>query len=117
MEVVRESFFSFMSYIYTFLNRILLITYFFLISGCRRDTSILIPDVYIAGSEIGSAGLWNAKIWKNGIATALTNSTYLADANSVYVSGTDVYVAGFEYNDSVSVAKVIDHVDYSVVSN
>ncbi|MEO6584030.1 MAG: hypothetical protein ABIO05_06880, partial [Ferruginibacter sp.] len=33
-----------------------------------------------------------AKVWKNGVNTHITNGS--ANASSVYVSGTDVYVAG-----------------------
>ena len=38
-----------------------------------------------------------AKIWKNGVATAL--STSYAEAGSVYVSGPDVYVVGWAKNN------------------
>ena len=51
------------------------------------------PNVYVAGS-IGKA----AVLWKNGIASYLTNGSRSAEANSVFVSGTDVYVAGHEKN-------------------
>ena len=68
-------------------------------------------DVYVAGSE----GWWNeedwntgvangaARLWKNGIVQSLSQTNhddydyYTASANSVYVSGSDVYVAGFEH--------------------
>ncbi len=40
------------------------------------------------------------------MATSLTNGSNHAKANSVYVSGTDVYVAGYESNGTKSVAKV-----------
>ena len=53
------------------------------------------PNVYVAGYEY--SGKWMssvAKVWKDGVATALTNSTHSASARSVYVSGGDVYVAG-----------------------
>jgi len=58
-------------------------------------------DVYVAGS-IGKA----AVIWKNGIATYLTNGLHEATANSVFISGTDVYVAGYEYSSWGDIAKV-----------
>ncbi|MBL0184025.1 MAG: hypothetical protein IPP96_17775 [Chitinophagaceae bacterium] len=45
-----------------------------------------------------------AKIWKNGSGTSLT--TGKAVARSVFVSGTDVYVAGYEYNGTHQVATV-----------
>jgi hypothetical protein len=48
-----------------------------------------------------------AKVWKNGVATSLSSGTYEIYARSVYVLGSDVYVAGEEYNaDNISVAKV-----------
>jgi hypothetical protein len=36
-----------------------------------------------------------ATVWKNGVAKYLTDGMHLSDASAVYVSGTDVYVAGF----------------------
>ncbi len=49
----------------------------------------------------------SATIWKNGIATALTNNTYFAEVRTVVAIGSDVYAAGIEYNISnISVAKV-----------
>jgi hypothetical protein len=54
-------------------------------------TTITTPDVYVAGS-IGNA----AVLWKNGVVTYLTDGSHRASANSVFVFGTDVYVAGYE---------------------
>lgn len=59
-------------------------------------------DVYVAGSMNVSGGLYGAGIsailWKNGIAIELTNpsnNTYTHGiARSVFIDGTDVYVAG-----------------------
>lgn len=48
----------------------------------------LTQNVYVAGSNNGVA-----TVWKNGIPLALSN-TLNTSANSVFVSGTDVYVAG-----------------------
>ncbi len=40
-----------------------------------------------------------AVIWKNGVKTAITSGTVGdAAANSIFVVGTDVYVAGYENN-------------------
>jgi len=48
-----------------------------------------------------------AKLWKNGVAQELTDGTYDAMALSVYVSGSDEFVAGREYNaQGISVAKL-----------
>ena len=47
-----------------------------------------------------------AKVWKNGVATALTNGSNDAEANSVFVFGTDVYVTGEEFNGTKYVAKI-----------
>ena len=61
---------------------------------------VLGSDVYVAGEEtfIGPNPIWNvtsiAKVWKNGVETSLTDGTYNARASSVFVSGSDVYVAG-----------------------
>ena len=59
------------------------------------------PDVYVAGS-IGN----NAVIWKNGLPTYLTTGSSQAAANSVFVSGTDVYVGGYERSGFGDIAKV-----------
>jgi hypothetical protein len=36
--------------------------------------------------------------WKNGVETVLHSSAANAFASSIYVSGDDVYVAGYAYN-------------------
>ena len=62
-------------------------------------------DVYVGGSE--SNGTVNvAKIWKNGVASSLTNGTNVAAVISVFVFGTDVYAAGGEFNGTKFVAKI-----------
>ncbi|MBA3673788.1 MAG: hypothetical protein H0W75_02340 [Chitinophagaceae bacterium] len=47
-----------------------------------------------------------AKIWKNGVATSLSDGTKDASAYSVFVSGSDVYVAGKEEAGSITIAKL-----------
>lgn len=71
-------------------------------------------DVYVAGYEIGITEVAPgsflttliAKIWKNGIATALSDGGQPAWASSVVIAGTDVYVAGRVWNGGVFVATV-----------
>ena len=64
-------------------------------TGCHKDENENAASVFVAGQSGNSAVLW-----KNGIAHDLvgtsTKSTgeYRTWANSVYVSGRDVYVAG-----------------------
>jgi hypothetical protein len=55
------------------------------ITACGTAT---IADIYVAGVE------GTAKVWKNGVATNLSNAVDSSDAVSVFVSGSDVYAAG-----------------------
>jgi len=52
--------------------------------------------VYVAGYQINENGVYIAMLWKNGAAQNLTDGTTNAIAFSVFVSGKDVYVAGYE---------------------
>ena len=47
-----------------------------------------------------------AKLWKNGIATSLTDGTTDASVESVYVSGSDVYASGFVETSSSRIGVV-----------
>ncbi|WP_271766729.1 cadherin domain-containing protein [Aquimarina algiphila] len=58
-----------------------------------------IVDVYAAGYE-NKGGDDIATFWKNGEAISLTDGSNEAKANSVFVSGDDVYVAGYEVGNS-----------------
>jgi hypothetical protein len=64
------------------------------------------PDVYVAGYTVNSSGNTVAMLWKNGIATALTNGVNDGEARKVFVSGTDVYVVGRESIGSVIESRV-----------
>jgi Carboxypeptidase regulatory-like domain len=59
-------------------------------------------SVYVAGFEGNFA-----KVWKNGVATNITNGAESGKLNSIFVNGNDVYVAGGETTPSgFRVAKV-----------
>jgi sulfur transfer complex TusBCD TusB component (DsrH family) len=64
------------------------------------ENSEISKDVYVVGyerSEVGSPyGKYVATLWKNGVKQYLTDGTNYACANSVFVSGSDVYVVGYE---------------------
>tara|TARA_R110000868_G_C10908416_1_gene764780 strand:- start:155 stop:1981 length:1827 start_codon:yes stop_codon:yes gene_type:complete len=53
------------------------------------------PNVYVAGHEVNGQFKNVATVWINGVPQALSDGTTNASANSVYVSGDDVYVAGY----------------------
>lgn len=65
-------------------------------SGSGPQPPASVTDVYIVGSENSAAGTSVAKVWKNGMATDLTTGDRGARADSVFVKGSDVYVAGVQ---------------------
>jgi hypothetical protein len=62
-----------------------------IISCNKTDNDIEEVNVYVAGRVDGVA-----TVWKNRVAQNLTDGTYSAEAISVFVSGRDIYVAGWE---------------------
>lgn len=79
-------------------------------SGYANSITVKGNDVYVAGTEkpgVGVSGVPVAKYWKNGLAVSLTDGSQFASAWSIYVVGSDVYVAGHEYDGRTgySVAK------------
>lgn len=64
--------------------------------------------IYVAGSngrEDNGLVPLQALLWINGELTELTSGQTDAEAFSVYVDGSDVYVAGYEYENSTPIAK------------
>ena len=82
----------------------LLITAVSVLSSCSKKGDVPKPpmppsgskDVYVVGWQTSADGNHSlVKLWKNGVATTLNEVTSVNDAavaNSVYVSGNDVYV-------------------------
>ena len=66
-------------------------------SSKDEESNAAVKDIYVCGYEKKSTtGRFIATVWKNGIATSLTDGTNNAVANDVAVSGNDVYVVGFQ---------------------
>ncbi len=65
------------------------------------------PTVYIAGNGANSA-----LYWKNGIATVLPKQSpnNFSSSSSIFVSDTDVYVAGSDYTGNISAGVAINAV-------
>jgi hypothetical protein len=75
--------------------------------SCRKyspQPTAAAPTVYVAGGEQSSNNIGVATLWTNGVATNLSNGTLPASAQSVYVNGSDVYVAGNQNVNNVGIA-------------
>jgi hypothetical protein len=69
-----------------------------LLAGCKDpiEPDNETPNTYIVGWEINTQEISIAKLWKNGIPQNLTDGTSSARAYSVFVAGSNVYIAGYE---------------------
>jgi hypothetical protein len=74
-------------------------------SGSSSKVQPQPPDIYVAGFEANGSNMNIAKYWKNGIPVTIGAGTYGSDADSIFVSGNDVYVAGREGSPNGDVAK------------
>ncbi len=82
------------------LNLLLAVIAILLITGCPAEPQLSeVTTLYTAG-YVYSSNIKIARVWTDGIPEDLTDGTYNAAANSVYVSGTDVYVSGYELKDT-----------------
>lgn len=72
------------------------------IGSCKKCIPIVPPstdsvNVYVAGwDNINPKNYVSAKYWKNEVPVVLSQAQDLGYANSIAISGTDVYVAGYE---------------------
>src|ERR1700744_1780498 len=81
----------------------------FTFASCRKSRlqpAPVAPTVYVAGYEQNSSNILVAKVWKNGVATNISDGIHAANAVSMYVNGTDVYTTGWETNGNFAVATV-----------
>ncbi|RYG15828.1 MAG: hypothetical protein EOO07_14545 [Chitinophagaceae bacterium] len=62
-------------------------------------------DVYACGYEI-NGGKSIAKLWKNGVATNLSDGTKDEVCKKVFAIDNDVYIAGYDNNGTTSKAKI-----------
>ena len=66
--------------------------------------------IYVTGSDYYLTGnlLNSAVVWKNGNTPVLYTGTYYSTGNSIFVLGSDIYVAGQEVllNNLYSIAKM-----------
>lgn len=69
----------------------------------KKDPSATSKDVYVAGFESNGSKMI-AKVWKNGVATSLTDGTEDAVANDIFVVDTNVYVSGYIYSGTNIIA-------------
>tara|TARA_R110002012_G_scaffold320402_2_gene543943 strand:+ start:52651 stop:53697 length:1047 start_codon:yes stop_codon:yes gene_type:complete len=68
---------------------------------------VLDDDIYVTGSEyIQGSEKTKARLWKNGEGTDLTDGLNRAQGQSVFASGTDVYVGGYASNGTKNVAVI-----------
>ena len=90
-------------------------TAFMILNSCDKSEptnepeppEVITTEVHIAGIGSTSNGTQIAKYWKNGKATNLSDGTKNNFALSIAVSGSDIYVAGYESNSAGKVAKYI----------
>lgn len=75
-------------------------------SSNDSENNATVKDIYICGYQIDKNNKYVATVWKNGVATHLTDGSTNSFANDIVVSGNDVYISGYQYNGNVNVAKV-----------
>src|SRR5690554_4469042 len=95
-------------------NKCLTITFGIVISlsitGCsdnnEDEDQIPPPTVYIASTDGGLNGVIPVvTYWKDSTAFPINNANRGAFANSIFVEGNDVYVAGLEHEGQITIAK------------
>lgn len=90
----------------TIKNILIVITVFCVLScssdnSSNEETKATVKDIYVCGYEKKTnEGKFIATVWKNGVATSLTDGTKNADAYDIFVAGKNIYVVGSELNSN-----------------
>jgi len=71
-----------------------------------RSIAVNSGGVYVVGAREGTSGL-NAMLWFNGTSTVLSDPSVSSEAMSVALSGSDVYVAGYQSNPAAGHAEAL----------
>lgn len=80
-------------------------------------------SVFVKGTGVNVAGrhdngmINTAKLWKNRVASSLTNGAFKTYEESVYVSKNDVYEAGLTYNGAKLIAAMWKNGVVSALTN
>ncbi|HTQ28589.1 MAG TPA: hypothetical protein VMI35_10690 [Puia sp.] len=88
------------------MKRVKFIWAILILASCKKDTQSG-PSIYVSGSVTNFIGPYsdgNALQWVNGNTTNLQKISTYGLANSIFVSGTDVYVAGVQAVNGTSLA-------------
>ncbi len=73
----------------------------------NKDTAPASPPVVYAEENEFNGSHDVAKVCRDNVSVSLSDGQFNTSANAVFVSGTDVYVAGYEFNNNnILVAKV-----------
>src|SRR5688572_25102688 len=76
-----------------------------------------VPEAFIAGYVADAAGYYRATVWKNGVPTKLAGTGLHTYANDIAIVDDDVYVVGYRFLGSHSVARLWKNGQEMPVSN
>jgi hypothetical protein len=89
------------------INTLIIVTYIAIMGACSKDDAVAGAEnqkpetIYVAGYKYNSTlGIRVATVWKNGVATTLSNSTNGSEVRGMVVVGQDVYCIGYQYDQA-----------------